>query len=127
MHTDRERRPRVTPAFCRLRPLRPDDETAFRGYATEILRQSLVIARANGVDRVLVYCDEDNAGSRAVIESCGKLDCVTAIATQPTRSAGTGSTEAADRAAARQVSRADCMGDSQGSSSAAKISAAPTA
>jgi predicted acetyltransferase len=55
------------------------------GYATEILRQSLIIARANGVDRVLMYCDEDNAGSRAVIESCGgKLDCVTAIAAQPT-------------------------------------------
>ncbi|HEY2131088.1 MAG TPA: hypothetical protein VGH77_28290 [Streptosporangiaceae bacterium] len=32
-----------------------------------------------------MYCDEDNAGSRAVIESCGgKLDCVTAIAAQPT-------------------------------------------
>jgi predicted acetyltransferase len=42
-----------------------------RGYATEILRQSLVIARANGVDRVLVICDEDNAASRAVIEACG--------------------------------------------------------
>jgi predicted acetyltransferase len=42
-----------------------------RGYATEILRQSLIIARAEGVDRVLVTCDEDNAGSRTVIESCG--------------------------------------------------------
>jgi len=42
-----------------------------RGYATEILRQSLVIARAAGVDRVLVTCDEDNVGSRAVIEACG--------------------------------------------------------
>lgn len=42
-----------------------------RGYATEILRQSLVIARAAGVDRVLVICDEDNAGSRAVIEAVG--------------------------------------------------------
>jgi predicted acetyltransferase len=53
-----------------------------RGYATEILRQSLVIARANGVDRVLMFCDEDNAGSRAVIEACGgKLD---GIASQPT-------------------------------------------
>ena len=30
-----------------------------RGYATEILRQSLVIARAVGVDRVLMICDED--------------------------------------------------------------------
>ena len=48
-----------------------------RGYATEILRQSLVIARAEGVGRVLVTCDEDNAGSRAVIESCGgQLDSV---------------------------------------------------
>ena len=42
-----------------------------RGYATEILRQSLIIARAAGVGRVLVTCDEDNAGSRAVIEACG--------------------------------------------------------
>jgi predicted acetyltransferase len=42
-----------------------------RGHATEILRQSLIIARAAGVDRVLVTCDEDNAGSRTVIESCG--------------------------------------------------------
>lgn len=42
-----------------------------RGYATEILRQSLVIARANGVGRVLMICAEDNAGSRAVIEACG--------------------------------------------------------
>jgi predicted acetyltransferase len=42
-----------------------------RGYATEILRQSLVIARANGVDRILMICDEDNAGSRTVIEACG--------------------------------------------------------
>jgi predicted acetyltransferase len=42
-----------------------------RGFATEILRQSLIIARAAGVGRVLVICDEDNAGSRAVIETCG--------------------------------------------------------
>jgi predicted acetyltransferase len=42
-----------------------------RGYATEILRQSLIIARAAGVGRVLVTCDEDNLGSRTVIESCG--------------------------------------------------------
>ena len=42
-----------------------------RGYATEILRQSLVIARANGVGRVLMICDEGNAGSRTVIEACG--------------------------------------------------------
>lgn len=42
-----------------------------RGYATEILRQSLVIARSVGVDRVLVVCDEHNVGSAAVIEACG--------------------------------------------------------
>ena len=42
-----------------------------RGYATEILRQSLVIARAAGVERVLVTCDDDNVGSAAVIERCG--------------------------------------------------------
>ena len=46
-----------------------------RGYATEILRQSLVVARAAGVDRVLVTCDDDNLGSIAVIERCGgRLD-----------------------------------------------------
>ena len=53
-----------------------------RGYATEILRQSLVIARAHGVGRVLVICDEDNAGSRVVIETCGgRLESV--IETSP--------------------------------------------
>jgi predicted acetyltransferase/nicotinamidase-related amidase len=42
-----------------------------RGYATEILRQSLAIAAAHGVDRALVTCDDDNVGSAAVIERCG--------------------------------------------------------
>ncbi len=42
-----------------------------RGYATEILRQSLVVARANDVDRVLVTCHDDNTGSISVIEACG--------------------------------------------------------
>jgi predicted acetyltransferase len=42
-----------------------------RGYATEILRQSLVVARAVGIDRVLIFCDDDNVGSVAVIEACG--------------------------------------------------------
>src|ERR1700722_9886952 len=44
-----------------------------RGYATQILQQSLVIARANGVDRVLVTCNDNNTGSIAVIERCGGL------------------------------------------------------
>ncbi|HUG85811.1 MAG TPA: GNAT family N-acetyltransferase [Euzebya sp.] len=42
-----------------------------RGYATEILRQSVVIARAAGVDDVLVTCDDGNVASAKVIERCG--------------------------------------------------------
>lgn len=42
-----------------------------RGYATEILRQGLVIARALGVDEVLVTCDVNNRASAGVIEGCG--------------------------------------------------------
>lgn len=42
-----------------------------RGYATEILEQSLVVARAEGVDDVLVTCAVDNVASRRVIERCG--------------------------------------------------------
>jgi predicted acetyltransferase len=42
-----------------------------RGHGTEILRQSLVVARAGGVTRALVTCDDDNLGSRQVIEANG--------------------------------------------------------
>jgi predicted acetyltransferase len=42
-----------------------------RGYATEILRQALVIARAVGVDRVMVTCDDDNVASSTIIERIG--------------------------------------------------------
>lgn len=42
-----------------------------RGYATEMLRQSVARLRALGVADVLVTCDDDNAGSAAVIEACG--------------------------------------------------------
>ena len=42
-----------------------------RGYATEILRQSLIIAWSLGIDRALVVCNDDNLGSAKVIESCG--------------------------------------------------------
>jgi len=42
-----------------------------RGYAIEILRQSLVITRKLGLSDVFVTCDESNVGSRRVIESCG--------------------------------------------------------
>src|SRR5258708_14774884 len=40
-----------------------------RGYATEILRQALIIARSVGIDQVLVTCDDDNIGSIQLIES----------------------------------------------------------
>jgi predicted acetyltransferase len=42
-----------------------------QGYATEILRQSLVIAKGIGVHKALITCDEDNLASAAVIERCG--------------------------------------------------------
>ena len=42
-----------------------------RGYATEILRQSLDVAAGVGIERVLVTCDDDNVASAAVIERCG--------------------------------------------------------
>lgn len=44
-----------------------------RGYATEILRQSLTIIYGLGVKEVLVTCDDDNVGSAAVIESQGGI------------------------------------------------------
>lgn len=42
-----------------------------QGYATEILRQSVIIARSVGVADALVICDDDNVGSATVIERCG--------------------------------------------------------
>jgi predicted acetyltransferase len=42
-----------------------------RGHATEILRQSLAIARGLGLDRVLLTCDDSNDASARTIESCG--------------------------------------------------------
>lgn len=42
-----------------------------RGHATEALRQSLPHARALGLDRVLVTCDETNIASARTIEANG--------------------------------------------------------
>lgn len=42
-----------------------------RGYATEILRQSVARLNALGVERVLVTCDDDNIASARTIEACG--------------------------------------------------------
>lgn len=41
-----------------------------RGYATAILRQSLEIAHALGLKRVLLICDDSNTASIRTIESC---------------------------------------------------------
>jgi predicted acetyltransferase len=42
-----------------------------RGHATSILNQAVSLAHAEGVDRILVVCDDDNLASVAVIERCG--------------------------------------------------------
>lgn len=42
-----------------------------QGYATEILRQSMVIARSLGIERSLLIVDDDNIGSIRAIEACG--------------------------------------------------------
>lgn len=42
-----------------------------RGYAGEIFRQALIIARSEGIDRVLITCDANNAASATVIERNG--------------------------------------------------------
>jgi predicted acetyltransferase len=48
-----------------------------KGYATEALRQGLIIARSLGVDDVLVLCDDNNLASAGVIEhSGGELESV---------------------------------------------------
>jgi len=42
-----------------------------RGWATRALAEALPLAHDLGLERVLVCCDESNAGSRAVIEANG--------------------------------------------------------
>ena len=42
-----------------------------RGYATEILHQSLRILAEEGIDRALVTCDEENVASATIIEHLG--------------------------------------------------------
>ena len=44
-----------------------------RGHAAKALADALPLARALGIERVLLTCDEDNAGSRATIEKNGGL------------------------------------------------------
>ncbi|MCE1180270.1 MAG: GNAT family N-acetyltransferase [Micrococcales bacterium] len=42
-----------------------------QGHATEALRQTLELAGEMGLGEVLLTCDEDNAGSRHIIEAAG--------------------------------------------------------
>jgi len=42
-----------------------------RGSATQMLEQSLIIARSLGLDTVLLVCDDANQGSATVIQRCG--------------------------------------------------------
>lgn len=42
-----------------------------QGHATEALRQALELAHEMGLRTVLLTCDEDNTGSRAIIERAG--------------------------------------------------------
>ena len=42
-----------------------------KGYATQMLAQSLPIAAGLGIDPALVTCDVDNTGSRKAIEAAG--------------------------------------------------------
>jgi predicted acetyltransferase len=44
-----------------------------RGFGTEMLRLALPEAKAAGLRRVLVTCDESNAGSRKIIEKNGGI------------------------------------------------------
>jgi predicted acetyltransferase len=45
-----------------------------RGYAHEILRQALVVARAEGVGPALVTCEDDNPASAATIQAGGGVE-----------------------------------------------------
>lgn len=42
-----------------------------RGHATAMLAEGLAVARDLGIEQALVTCDDDNLGSRTVIERAG--------------------------------------------------------
>lgn len=57
-----------------------------RGYATEILRQSLIYIRELGVSEVLMTCFDENIASARVIESQGgSLENVVELEGKPLR------------------------------------------
>lgn len=46
-----------------------------RGYATEVLRQTLLMAKEKGINRVRVTCSRDNpASAKTILRNGGKLD-----------------------------------------------------
>ncbi len=67
-------RHRLTPSLLELGghigyDIRPS--AGRRGHATAMLAAALPVARGMGLDPVLITCDEDNVGSRKVIEANG--------------------------------------------------------
>jgi len=53
--------------------IRPSDRK--KGYATEMLRLSLKVARNIGIEKVLITCDKDNiASARTIIKNGGILE-----------------------------------------------------
>ncbi|HET9999615.1 MAG TPA: GNAT family N-acetyltransferase [Ktedonobacteraceae bacterium] len=57
-----------------------------RGYGKEILRLGLIKAKEIGLSRVLVTCDEDNIGSRKIIEyNGGQLENIVEVKDSPVR------------------------------------------
>ncbi len=57
-----------------------------RGYGKEILRLGLIKAKERGLSRVLVTCDEDNSGSRKIIEyNGGQLENIIEVKDSPVR------------------------------------------
>jgi predicted acetyltransferase len=57
-----------------------------RGYGKQILRLGLEKAREAGLHRVLVTCDEDNIGSKKIIEANGgQLENVVEVEGEPAR------------------------------------------
>ncbi|WP_433722002.1 GNAT family N-acetyltransferase [Nocardia sp. CA-129566] len=65
-----------------------------RGYGTAILRASVAVAHGLGVDRILVTCDDTNAASAHIIESCGGRSTRSSRGPTAHWYAGTGSAEA---------------------------------
>lgn len=51
--------------------VRPDERR--KHYASEMLRQALIMLKGKGIDRVLVTCNEDNTASAGVIKKNGGI------------------------------------------------------